>query len=168
MTISMYAASVPVCIRALRSLSGILDKGAAHAEAGKIDPSVLINSRLYPDMYSFARQVQIATDVAKGCAARLAGQQPPGYEDKETTFAELKARVEKTIAFLKSFDPAQIDGSEERVIELKVGGEPMKFRGLEYLQKFVLPNVYFHTTIAYGILRHNGVAVGKADYLGSP
>lgn len=165
--ISMYSASVPVCVRVLGNLSGILDKGAAHADARKIDPAVLINARLFPDMYPLARQVQIATDVAKGCASRLAGQLPPGYEDTEQTFAELTARIDKTIAFLKGFEPAQIDGSEERVIELKVGGQPMKFSGLAYLQNFVLPNVYFHTSTAYGILRHNGVAIGKADYLGS-
>jgi hypothetical protein len=153
--------------RVLGILSGILAKGSAHAEVLGIDPAVLINARLYPNMYPLSRQVQIATDVAKGCAARLAGQQPPPYADTEASFPELQERIGKTIAFLRSFGPAQIDGSEERRVELKVGGRPMTFQGLAYLQHFVLPNVYFHTTTAYAILRHNGVDLGKADYLGA-
>ncbi|HEY5682698.1 MAG TPA: DUF1993 family protein [Sulfuricaulis sp.] len=166
MIISMYRASVPVFIHMLGNLSAILDKGAAYAESKKIDPAVLINSRLFPDMFALNRQVQIATDVTKGCAARLAGQEPPSYADTETSFPELKARVDKTIAFLKTFKPEQIDGSEEKTVSLKVGGKPTSFQGLPYLQHYVLPNLYFHTTTAYGILRHNGVELGKKDYLG--
>jgi len=166
MTISMYKASVPVFIHVLGNLSAILDKGAAYAEARKIDPAVLINDRLYPDMFALVRQVQIASDAVKGCAARLAGQDPPSYADTETTVAELKERLAKTIAFLKTFKPEQIDGSEEKTIQLKVAGHPMTFKGLPYLQHYVLPNLYFHTTTAYNILRHNGVEVGKRDYLG--
>ncbi|MDH3310777.1 MAG: DUF1993 domain-containing protein [Gammaproteobacteria bacterium] len=166
MTISMYRASVPVFIHMLSNLSAILDKGAAYAELKKIDPAVLINSRLFPDMFALNRQVQIATDVTKGCAARLAGQEPPSYADTETTFPELKARIDKTIAFLKTFKPEQIDSSEEKTVSLRVGGKPMTFLGLPYLQHYVLPNLYFHTTTAYGILRHNGVEIGKKDFLG--
>jgi len=117
-------------------------------------------------MYPLARQIQIATDVVKGCAARLAGQEPPSYADTESSFPELLARIDKTIAYLKTFTADQIDGSEERTIALKVGGKPMTFQGLAYLLNFVLPNLYFHTTTAYDILRHNGVVLGKSDYLG--
>lgn len=166
MTISMYKASVPVFIHMLNNLAAILDKAAAHAEAKKIDPVVLLNARLYPDMFALVRQVQITSDVTKGCAARLAGQEPPSYEDKETTFPELKARLEKTIAFLKTFKPEQIDGTEDKTVQLKVGGQTLTFKGLPYLQHYALPTLYFHTTTAYGILRHNGVEVGKRDYLG--
>ncbi len=166
MTLSMYQASIPVFIHMHGNFADILDKGAAHAEANKIDPAVLVNARLYPNMFALARQVQIATDATKGCAARLAGQTPPSYEDKEASFAELKARLDKTVAFLKTFKPEQIDGSEDKTIELKVGGKPMTFKGQDYLLHYVLPNLYFHTTTAYAILRHNGVPVGKADFLG--
>jgi hypothetical protein len=167
MSVSMYNAAVPVCIRALTNLAHILDKGAAHAEAKKIDPSVLINARLFPDMYPLSRQVQIAADIAKGCASRLAGQEPPKFDDNEKTFDELKARVEKTITHLRSFTPEQIDGSEEKTISFTIGGRPLTFKGLHYLQDFVLPNVYFHVTTAYALLRHNGVELGKQDFLGS-
>lgn len=167
MKISLYQASVPTFVRVLENLSGVLDKGAAFAEARKIDPGILVNSRLFPDMFPLARQVMIVTDNAKGGAARLAGLEPPKYEDTESTFPELKARIDKTIAFLKTFTPDQIDGSEERTINMKVAGKPMTFQGLPYLLNYVLPNIYFHTTTAYNILRHNGVDVGKKDYLGS-
>jgi hypothetical protein len=167
MSVSMYNAAVPVCIRALTNLAHILDKGAAHAEAKKIDPSVLINARLFPDMYPLSRQVQIAADIAKGCASRLSGQEPPKFDDNEKTFDELKARVEKTITHLRSFTPEQIDGSEEKTISFTIGGRPLTFKGLHYLQDFVLPNVYFHVTTAYALLRHNGVELGKQDFLGS-
>ena len=166
MTISMYQASVPTFIRTLTNLAEILKKGAAHAETHKIDPVVLLNSRLFPNMFALTRQVQIVTDMVKGCAARLAGQEPPSYEDKESSFPELIARIEKTIAYLKTFTPAQIDGSEEKSVSLKVGGQPMSFLGLPYLLSYVLPNLYFHTTTAYNILRHNGVELAKKDYLG--
>lgn len=167
MTISMYQAAIPVLTKVLGHLAGILEKAEAHAAHQNIDPSVLIQSRLYPDMYPLVRQIQIATDVAKGGAARLAGQTPPPYADTETTFAELQTRLAKTIAFLQTVTPEQIDGSEEKTITLKVGGREKTFAGLPYLLEFVLPNVYFHTTTAYAILRHGGVNLGKADFLGS-
>lgn len=167
MTLSMYKASIPVFVHNLNNLSAILDKAAAYAEKKKIEPSVLINARLAPDMFPLSRQVQIASDIAKGGAARLAGAEIPSYEDKETTFAELKARVAKTIAFLETIKAAQIDGSEGKKITLKVGGREMNFTGLPYLFNFVLPNIYFHITAAYAILRHNGLEIGKADYLGN-
>ncbi len=168
MTLSMYQASSPVFVRMLQNLSGILKKGAAHAEARKIEPSVFINARLAPDMFPLSRQIQIATDIVKGGAARLAGVDVPSYEDKEATFDELQARIAKTIAFVQSIKPAQIDGSEEHAIALKIGGRDLNFSGQNYLLQFVLPNVYFHITTAYAILRHNGVDIGKADFLGNP
>lgn len=166
MKLSMYQASIPVFIRTLGNLSGILAKGAAHAEAKKIDPAVLVNSRLFPDMFALARQVQIASDTAKGAAARLAGLEPPSYDDNEKTFPELIARLDKTVEYLKTLKPEQIDGSEERTVNLKVAGQPMTFQGMTFLLQRALPNLYFHTTTAYNILRHNGVEVGKKDYLG--
>ena len=166
MKISMYQTSVPAFVRALGNLAAVLDKGAAFAEARKIDPAVLVNSRLFPDMFPLARQVQIVTDNAKGGAARLAGLEPPKYEDTESSFPELKTRIEKTMSFLKTFRPEQIDGSEERTINLKLGRETLTLQGLPYLLNLVLPNIYFHSVTAYGILRHNGVDVGKSDYLG--
>ena len=165
---SMYNASIPVCVRSLNNLSSILDKGLAHAEAKKIDPAVLVNARLYPDMFPLSRQVQIATDMSKGCAARLAGAEPPKYDDNEATFAELKGRIARTIEFLEGFRPDQIDGSEERTITLQLPTHTLSFTGWDYVQYFVLPNVYFHVTTAYDILRHNGVELGKVDYLGRP
>ncbi|MGH6891631.1 MAG: DUF1993 domain-containing protein [Dongiaceae bacterium] len=167
MTLSMYQASVPVFIRGLENLTTILNKGAAHAEAKKIDPAVFVNARLAPDMFALARQVQIASDAAKGCAARLAGAEAPSYPDTEATFPELLARVAKTIAFLKSFTAAQIDGSEERAVTLKLRGQDTTFRGQAFLFNLALPNFYFHVTTTYDILRHNGVELGKGDYLGS-
>ena len=166
MTISMYQASVPVFIRMMSNLSAILEKAAAHAEARKIEPAVLINSRLYPDMFTLSRQVQIVTDTAKGCAARLAGMEPPAYEDKETTFPELIGRIRKTIAYVSTFKPEQIDGSEKRTVTLKVRDDTLTLDGLTFLLNRVLPNFYFHITTAYGILRHNGLEIGKKDYLG--
>jgi uncharacterized protein len=166
MTLTMYQASVPVFSRMLENLSAILAKGAAHAEAKKIDPVVFINARLAPDMLALARQVQIASDAAKGCVARLAGAEVPSYPDTETTFPELQARVAKTIAFVKGFTAGQVDGSEDRSVTLKIRGEDTKFRGQDYLFKLALPNFFFHVTTAYDILRHNGVEVGKQDYLG--
>jgi hypothetical protein len=166
--ISMYNASIPVFVRMFDNLKVILDKGAAHAEARKIDPVVLINYRLSPDMYPLSRQVQIATDIAKGCAARLAGIEPPRYDDNEASFPQLKARVDRTVDFLQGFTPSQIEGSEERDIRLKVGGRDLEFKGLPYLLNFATPNVYFHITTAYAILRHGGVELGKLDFLGRP
>lgn len=166
MTLSMYQAAVPVFVRGLENLATILAKAAAHAEAKKIDPSVFINARLAPDMFALARQVQIASDAAKGSAARLAGVEVPSYPDTESTFPELQERVAKTIAFVKGFTPAQIDGSEDRKIVLKMRTDEVTFRGQDYLLKLALPNFFFHLTTAYDILRHNGVEVGKMDYLG--
>ncbi len=167
MGISMYQASVPVFIRILTNLSNVLAKGEAYATARKIDPSVLLNSRLFPDMFPLVRQVQIATDNAKGGGARLAGLEPPKYDDNEASFADLKARLDRTTAFLNTLKPAQIDGSEDKAINLKLGSRELSFKGLPYLTNLVLPNIYFHATTAYNILRHNGVEVGKQDYLGS-
>jgi hypothetical protein len=166
MTISMYRASVPLIVRSLTNLRAILEKAAAHAEAKKIDPSVLLTMRLYPDMFTLSRQVQIAADNAKGVAARLAGLEPPKYEDHESTFPELVARIDKTVAYLETFKPEQIDGSEERTITLPLRGTTLSLNGLPYLLEFVLPNFYFHVTIAYAILRHCGVEIGKQDFLG--
>ena len=168
MTISMYDASIPVFIRMLTNCDRILDKAVAHAEAKKIDPGVFVHMRLYPDMFPLARQVQIASDMAKGCAARLASQEPPKYDDTETTFPELKARIAKTIAFLNTFRPEQIDRTEEKDIILTFGPKTLTFEGLPYLLHFVLPNFYFHITTVYAILRHGGVEIGKMDFVGSP
>jgi hypothetical protein len=167
MSLSMHQASIPVFVRMLSNLSALLDKAKAFAEAKKIDPAVLINARLAPDMYALARQVQIATDAAKNCAARLAGIAIPSYADTETTFTELHDRIAKTIAFLHSIDAAQFDGSETRSITIKFGGPEIQFLGQAYLLTFALPHFYFHVTTAYNILRHNGVEIGKLDYLGS-
>ena len=163
----MYQASIPVFIRMLGNLSTILDKALAHAEAKKIDPAIFINARLTPDMFPLSRQVQIATDMVKGCAARLAGIEVPSYEDNETTFADLQARIAKTVAFLQSVSDGQINGSEERTVTLKLRDKEVNFIGQPYLLDFVLPNFYFHITATYAILRHNGVEIGKMDYLGS-
>jgi hypothetical protein len=151
----------------LGNLSAILDKGAAFAEMRKIDPSVLVNARLAPDMLPLSRQVQIASDGAKGCAARLAGVEVPSYPDTETTFPELQDRIARTLEFLKTIAASQVDGSEERPVSLKFGGTPINLRGQDYLLTFALPHVLFHVTTAYDILRHNGVEIGKMDYLGS-
>lgn len=163
---SMYSVTIPPMIRSLTHLRRILEKAVVYAEAKKIDPSVLVNARLYPDMYPLSRQVQIATDVAKGAASRLAGQEPPKYEDNESTFSELIERLDKTIAHLQSFAPEQIDGTEEKTILLPRHDRTSTFTGLAYLTDFALPNVYFHVTTAYAILRHNGVEIGKKDFLG--
>ncbi len=166
MSLNMYQASIPVFIRMLGNLSAILDKALAHAEAKKIDPSIFFNARLTPDMYPLSRQVQIATDMVKGCAARLAGIDVPSYEDNETTFADLQARIAKTVTFLQSVSAEQINGSEERKVTLNLRGKEVNFIGQPYLLDFALPNLYFHITTTYGILRHNGVDLGKMDYLG--
>ena len=166
MPLSMYQASVPVFLKALGNLSAILDKGAAFAAAKKIEPSVLLGYRLAPDMLSLTRQVQIASDHAKRGTARLAGIEPPAYEDNETSFAELKARIDKTVAFINTVKPPQIDGSETREITLKLGGNPRTLSGQTYLLHNALPNFFFHVTTAYAILRHCGVEIGKSDFLG--
>ena len=165
MSLSMYQSSVPVFVPMLMNLKGLLEKAATYCESKKIDPSVLPANRLFPDMFPLSKQIQIATDHAKGCAARLAGLEPPAYEDNEKTLADLIARVQKTIDYVNTFKPAQIDGSEERNIELKIGSHELKFIGHVYLLKFAMPNFYFHVTTAYNILRHNGVELGKGDFL---
>lgn len=164
-TISMYRASVPVFKRVLTNLNAILDKAAVYATEKKIDPTVLLNARLAPNMFPLTRQIQIVTDQIKGCVSRLAGVDVPRYEDNETTFAELKARLEKTLAYIDSFKPEQIDGSEEKHISLKLGGTQHEFKGLDYLLNSVTMHVYFHYTTAYAILRHNGLDVGKGDFI---
>jgi hypothetical protein len=163
----MYQASAPRFINMLNNLSAIFDKAIAHAEAKKIDPAALTTFRLYPDMLPLSRQVHIACDAAKNVVARLAGVEVPKHEDVEQTFPELKARIAKTIAFIRTIQPAQIDGTEDKDISLKIGGRDMKFTGMQYLLGFALPNFYFHVTTAYNILRHNGVEIGKMDYLGN-
>jgi hypothetical protein len=166
MSLSMYQASVPVFVRGMANLAAILDKAAAHAEAKKIDQSVFMAARLAPDMLALPRQVQIVSDTARRCVARLAGTEPPAMEDKEANFAELKARLEKSIEYVKSLPKADIEGSEERSIAMKVGGKDIVFTGRDYLLGFAVPNYFFHVTTAYNILRHNGVEIGKMDYLG--
>jgi uncharacterized protein len=168
MTISMYQASAPRFANTLSNLSAILDKAKAHAEAKGIDPLVLTACRIYPDMFPFTRQVQIASDTAKNALARLAGIEAPRYEDTETTIPELKARIAKTVSYLEGFNPAQIDGSEATELTIKLGSFEVKWNGMQYLLGFALPNFYFHVTTAYCILRHNGVELGKRDYIGNP
>lgn len=166
MSLSMSQASLPVFIRALNNLSAVLAKGKAHIEAKKLDEANFVNYRLFPDMLPFATQVRIACDMVKGAGARLAGIEPPKFEDNEKTFDELLARVEKTLGFLGTLAAAQIDGSEAREISLTSPRGTMKFTGQNYLFQFVLPNLYFHSTTTYNILRHNGVEIGKMDFLG--
>jgi hypothetical protein len=166
MALSVYQASVPVFTRGLTNLRAVLKKGHDHAVAKQFEPSVLLSSRLYPDMHPLTRQVQIASDAAKFCVTRLAGVEPPKYEDVETTFDDLYARIDKTIAYLEGIDAAQLEGSESRTVTLTVRGDKREFVGHVYLLHFALPNFFFHLTTAYAILRHNGVEVGKFDYLG--
>ncbi len=166
MAMSMYSASVPVFQHMLRNLSHILDKGEANAQARKFDPSVLATARLAPDMLPFTRQVLIACDGAKNGTARIAGVEAPKFEDNETTFAELKARIQKTLAFLETVPAAKIDGTEDRDITFPVGRDSTRtMKAQAYLTTWVLPNFFFHVTTAYAILRHNGVDLGKTDYL---
>lgn len=168
MNISMYQASAPRFANILNNLSGILDKAEAHCETKKIDPAALITSRLYPDMYTMARQVQVACDTAKGAVARLAGVEIPKHEDTERTFSELKARIAKTVEFIKTFQPGQLDGTEDKEIVMKLGAREVTFKGMQYLLGFAYPNFYFHVTTAYAILRHDGVEIGKRDFMGNP
>lgn len=167
MSITMYKASVPQFIRMLGNLKGILEKAAAHAAARKIDESTLLNARLFPDMFPLTRQVQIATDFARGTGARLSGVEPPPVEDKEQSFAELIVRVDVAIAYLRTLPAAQIDGSEARQITRTIRGTPKTFDGLVYLVQYALPNFYFHLTTAYAILRHSGTELGKGDFIGT-
>ncbi len=168
MKISMHQASIPRFANILGNLSKILDKAKAHAQAKNIDEATLVNFRLYPDMLPMSRQVQIACDTAKGLAARLAGAEIPAWEDNEKTLAELQARIAKTIDYIQSFTPAQIDGTEDKEIVVKRADKETRYTGMQFLLGHAVPNVYFHVTTTYSILRHNGVEIGKRDYLGNP
>ena len=168
MTISMYQASVPRFVNILGNLSNILDKAQAHADARKIDSTVLTSYRLYPDMLPMSTQVQIACDAAKGVVARLSGVDAPVFDDNEKTLAELKARIGKTIAFIQSVSAAQIDGTEDKEIVVKRGDKETRYKGMQFLLGHATPNFYFHVTTTYNILRHNGIEIGKRDYLGNP
>lgn len=166
MSLSMYDASVPVFAQLLGGLAGVLDKAAKHAEAKKIDPAVLLQTRLVPDMFPLARQVQIGCDFAKGTSARLAGVEVPSYPDTEASIADLQSRIARTTSFIQSLDKAAIEASAGRDITLKVAGREMHFKGQPYLFNFATPNFYFHVTMAYAILRASGVDLGKADFMG--
>src|SRR3989442_15387953 len=168
MIISMYQASTPRFGNALKNLSGILDKAQAHADAKKIEPTVLTHCRLFPDMFPMKRQVQIACDTAKGAVARLAGVDIPKHEDTEQTFAELKSRIAKTLDFIESVGAGKIDGSDDKEIVLQMRSGERRYKGMQYLLGAAYPNFYFHVTTAYNVLRHNGVEIGKSDFLGKP
>jgi uncharacterized protein len=167
MKISMHALSVDLFAHALGNLSSILEKGAASAAQRKFEPGVLLGARLAPDMLPLTRQVQIAADIAKNAVARLAGQEPPRFEDNETTIEQLRARLARTIDYLNGVPASALEGAETRDIRLPSGGRTLEFKGLEFLQRWAIPNVFFHVTTAYDILRHNGVELGKRDFLGS-
>ena len=166
MALSFYDISIPVFTRGLGQLAHVLDKGLAHAQAAGTDPDLLVQARLAPDMYTLAGQVQTASDAAKFAAARITGIAAPSFPDTETTYAELQARVAKTVDFLGSVERSQVDGGEEREVTMKVGGAELRFSAQRYLLQFALPNFYFHVTTAYDVLRHSGVALAKRDYLG--
>ena len=167
MSISMYDFSIPALSRGLSNMSALLDKAAAHAAAKKFDSAVLAQSRLFPDMHPLVRQVQIACDTAKGAAGRLAGIEVPKHEDTETTLPELKARVAKTLDFLKTATAAKVNGDDARAIEIKFPNGAWKFTALSYVNDFVLPNFYFHSSMVYALLRKSGVEIGKGDFLGA-
>ena len=167
MSLSMHSASVPVIAHMLGSMLPWLDKAQAHAEARKFDSANYMGLRLAPDMLPFAKQIQIACDMAKGCVARLAGLEVPKWDDDETTLDDLRARIRRTQAYVSGFTPEQIDGSDAREIVLTMRVGERRFSGEEYLKNFVLPNVYFHATTAYALLRHAGVELGKRDFLGA-
>lgn len=165
MKVSMHALSVDVFTHTLGNLSWILEKAAASAAQRKFDPNILLAARLAPDMLPLTRQVQIAGDIAKNAVARLAGQEPPRFEDNETSIEQLRARLARTQDFLKSVPASALEGAETREIKLPAGERTLQFKGLEFLQRFAIPNVFFHATTAYNILRHNGVELGKRDFL---
>jgi len=167
MSLSMHQASVTAFTKSLSNLQAVLEKAKAHALEHKIEESVYTSARLYPDMLPLSRQVQIATDIARGAAARLAGVEPPVYEDNETTFDDLTARIKRTLDYMAGLDVSAFEDSATRAITRPVRGQPHTFTGANYLQQFAVPNVYFHAATAYGILRHNGVPLGKADFLGT-
>lgn len=163
--LSMHAISAGVFVRMLNNLSSMLANAEKQAKAKGYDPAVLLNQRLAPDMFALTRQVQIATDHAKGCVARLAGAQIEAIEDTETTFADLQARIKKVLAIVESFTPAQLEGSETREITIKIPNMELKFSGIDYVNQWAMPNFYFHATMTYAILRHNGIELGKKDFL---
>ncbi|ANO51236.1 DUF1993 domain-containing protein [Woeseia oceani] len=167
MSISVYDQTIGVMSRMLLNLDAIIGKAEAYAEQDKIDPNVLLQARLYPTMLNLIAQVRIATDIGKGAAARLSGSEVPVWEDKEVTFADLHARIGQALDYFAGFKPEQFDGAEERAISLKIGGQALEFTGQSYVLGFVLPNFYFHVTTAYNILRHNGLDIGKRDFLGA-
>ena len=166
MALSMYQASVPVFLRTLQSLRNIVEKAARHAESRKIKPAALLNARLFPDMFDLTQQIQIATDFARGTSARLAGTEPPAFTDNEQSFDDLLSRIDRTVAYVQTVRAADIDGSETRELVRPLRGEPHRFTGQNYLFQFALPNFFFHATTAYAILRHNGVELGKSDFIG--
>lgn len=168
MSISMYQVAVPVFVRALSNLHHVLKLGEAHAKAKNVEGHVLLQTRLIPDMLPLVKQVQIATDMAKNAAARLAGVEPLKFEDNETSLDELYSRIERAIDYIKSFKPEQIDGSETRAIQLKTRNGETNFEGQAYLLHFVIPNLFFHCTTAYNILRETGAHIGKEDFIGKP
>jgi uncharacterized protein len=165
-TMFMFNTFVPTATQVLRALSSVLDKDEAHALEHEIDPSVMLNARLFPDMYPLAAQVQIACDFAKGAAARLSGADNPVFPEDEKSFAELRSHIAKVLVFLSSIDAEKIEGAETRDITLKIGGTPTTFRGQPYVLGFVFPNMIFHAATAYAILRHNGVVLSKSDFIG--
>jgi uncharacterized protein len=167
MTLTIHESAIPAFVQVLNALSGCIDKAEAHCKALKIDPSVLVQARLYPTMFAFARQVQIACDFAKNTSGRLSGGELPKFVDEEKTFDELKARIAKTIAYVQSLDAATFAGAETRDITFPMAGTPITMKGAPYLFRFALPNFYFHVTAAYAILRENGVDLGKRDFIGN-
>ena len=167
MSLSMYQASAPRFANTLKNLAALLDKAQAHCEAKKIDPLAITSFRLFPDMFPLTRQIQIATDTAKGAIARLAGVEIPKYDDTEQTIAELKQRIARTVDFLMSVPAAKVEGSAEKDITMKIAGKDTTLKGAQYLLGHAYPNFYFHCTTAYNILRHNGIELGKRDFLGT-
>jgi hypothetical protein len=167
MKLTLHAASVGVFEPMLTNLSAILDKAVSYAQAKKIDPAVLLAARLAPDMFPLSRQVQLASDFAKNSTARLAGQDPPRFADEEQTFEDLKARIARTLDFLKTVPAAALEGAEDRDIRVPLRDRALEMKGLPFLQRFALPNFFFHVTAAYAILRHNGIEIGKRDFTGN-
>lgn len=168
MSLSMHSFSIPYFVRSLNNLAAILNKGAAHAKENEIDPSIFVSARLFPDMFPLSRQVQIACDVSKGAAARISGIEAPSFEDNESSFEELLERISKTIAFLESVPEDKLNGTEDKTVKFQAGSIEIDFTGATYLSMWALPNLYFHVTTTYNILRHNGVELGKLDYVGAP
>jgi hypothetical protein len=167
MSLSLYEATIPTFLHTLNNLKAILEKAVAHAEARKFDANVFVTTRLFPDMLPLSRQIQIASDAAKGAAARLSGTEPPKFEDNETTMAELLARIAKTVDYLQTFKPEQFAGADDRIITIKTQRATLNFKAADFVRHWALPNFFFHVTTAYGLLRHGGVEIGKLDFLGN-